>query len=173
MDFAQVCLNFQDLCFLVSGPTPLSTSEAGSCFIVSCLFKPFSSYMVHPGPRPSPRDHPPPTAPRPEPNLSPSITVPCQSQSIRDAPSLLPTQCVVLVLFSEWLMNSSTVAIFLPVSPAGSPGPGGLFTRHHPQHRTETQSLNSGTQGRVAHWLRTQLLSLNLISIFSCSSDFG
>lgn len=119
-----------------------------------------------------PQETPPP-APRPEPNLSPSITVPCQSQSIRDAPSLLPTQCVVLVLFSEWLMNSSTVAIFLPVSPAGSPGPGGLFTRHHPQHRTETQSLNSGTQGRVAHWLRTQLLSLNLISIFSCSSDFG
>lgn len=147
MDFAQVCLNFQDLCFLVSGPTPLSTSEAGSCFIVSCLFKPFSSYMVHPGPRPSPRDPPP----HPEPNLSPPIAVPCQSQSIRDAPSLPPTQCVALVLVSEWLMNSSTVATFLPASPAGSPGPGGLFTRRHPQRRTETQSLNSGTQGRAAH----------------------
>jgi len=127
---------------------------------------PFPPTWLTSGPRPSPTDPP-------EPNLSPPITVPCQSQSIRGAPSLRPTQCVVLVLFSEWLMNNSTLAIFLPLSPAGSPGPGRLFTWHHPQGRTETQPLNSGTEGRVAHWLRIQiLLSLNLI-IFSCSSDFG
>ena len=87
---------------------------------------PFPPTRPTSGPRPSPTDPP-------EPSLSPPITVPCQSQSIRGAPSLRPTQCVLLVLFSEWLINSSTLAIFLPVSPAGSPGPSRLFTWHHPQ----------------------------------------
>lgn len=57
----------------------------------------------------------------------------------------------VLVPVSEWLMNSSTVATFLPASPAGSPDLGGLFTRRHPQRRTETcpEQWNTGQGGSL------------------------